>query len=193
MRVILFISFLLLTTTNVQAQAKSELETSFNSYLELILANDFETAFDYAPSKLFEIVPRDLMVTAMNQVFNNPDMKIYLSDPSILDITDKIEIEGAPYYIITYASTMNMEFNDLPQDSSVNAILGMAEIGLASDFGKENVARNEANTGFKIYSVKKVCALIEDGGFKFVAIELDQLNLLRQLIPNEIIKMSLDE
>lgn len=167
---------------------KQNIEKEFSDYLETIVNKDFEKSVGYILPEFFEIVPKDQMIQIMEQSFNNPEMEISLKDPKILNIEDKQHIEDQYYALLSYSNTMIIKFIDEEEESQefTNAI----KQSFDQTFGSENVKYNEESGSFEIYSVKKVCAISEDGksAWKFLVLEKNQKEILKRILPQSIIE-----
>lgn len=187
---------LFISTLSYSQDYKKDIEKRFNQYLEAIINKEFEQSLDYTIEELFDFIPKEMMIKAMEQSFNNPDLAIELSDPKILGIGEIKEIEGKYYVKLSYSNVMKMKYQSeesLPEDEEqdLNFMKGMME----STFGKENVTYDQTTGFFRIYSQKEVYCISKtrNDDWKFMVVEKKQRAMLEQLLPTSIVKEIFEE
>ncbi len=187
---ILFISLTLSASVAFSQDYKTNIETSFGEYLDHLMNKEFEQSLEYLTPEFFEIFPKDKMIMAMEQAFNNPGMKYEIINPEILSVGDKVEIESKHYALITYSNQLNIKFlNEEPEtDEEKELRLNMTQGLLKTNFGEENVVLNNETEFFEIQSQKDAYAISENGSsdWKFLVIEKDQKPILEKLLPAEL-------
>lgn len=189
MRIILFA---LLVVINFTAHAQTEnatIEKEYKRYNDLMIARDFDKVLDYTHPALFESYPRDQVKQGLEQIFNNPQMKIELGQPKLSEFAAVKQIEGKYYIRFKNIQTTKMRFGFIEdqtgadKDNSVNAL----KQNLTTQFG-ENTVSYDAQTGFfTINATSKMLAYSEDKKtWKFVDIGNAQLRpILEKFIPAE--------
>lgn len=188
-----FLSFFLLLGCTIATQLnaqdngyKQSIRKDFTEYLAALESQDFEKSTTFMPSAFFKIFPRETFLQLMEQVYNNPDYTFEIKDSKILSVDDKQLIDTAYYAKARYSNMLYMKFSSANDESTINLMLSTFK----GTFGEENVNYNAETKYFEIYVEKDVIAQSADGEkeWKFVAIEKDQMPLLEQILPKQIIE-----
>lgn len=188
----LMIVIMFLSSIVLQGQtAKENLRYTFDTYINLTMAQEFDKSFDYIIQDLFEIIPRAQMVALMKQIYNNPKMEIHLENPKILSLGAIEKFKGKWYAILTYSNIMRIKVN--PEDTDESAEdkavrMGLLKVSFNKKFGTKNVKYNEETGFFEINVVKSVCCASEDGksDWKFLTLDKAQQKLTKSFLPAEI-------
>jgi len=176
-----------------KAEAPNSINDDFNKYLAHMLKQEFPQAMDYVNPKIFEIIPKDQMIDMMKSVFNNPDMKIKLSEPKILEVKPSKKIEGNYYSKMKYSNSMNIkmkpEEGETAEDREVMSAIMIP--AFEQSFGEGNVKHDKETEAYDIYVVKDVIAVSANGAsdWKFAVMEKEQMAFLKQLFPAEVFEM----
>jgi len=170
---------------------KKDIEEEFLEYFNLLVTKEFERSMDYILPEFFELIPREQMVSAMQQAFNDPSIQIELISPRVNNIDDTQEIEGRFYSLLNYSNQMNMKMpgEEGETDDEKKGRIDYMRETFEGVFGKENVAYNEDDDAFEIQAKKDVYAISADGktGWKFLAVEKEQKVILEKLLPEQLI------
>ena len=74
---------------------------------------DYETILDYTHPKILELVNRDQMILAMEQTFENEQLKIrFVHSNPTFNYSDVKTIDGKSFCRVSYVNTMRMTFED---------------------------------------------------------------------------------
>jgi hypothetical protein len=194
-RLLLIALLILIGNSYLTAQSPEDnIKSDFSTYLNHLINHEFTESVDYLYPELFEFVPKEQMISTMEETFNNPEVIISLSKPNILNIGEVRYIDSLYFCKIVYSHKMNMRF-----DNSIDTSITQQDIelrnnltlsGLESTFGKENVIYDANNSSFEILSTKDSYAKSFDGvtDWKFIDIEKDNLMLLNLLLPPKIVE-----
>jgi hypothetical protein len=151
---------------------------------------EFEKSMDYMVPEFFEIIPRAQMVSAMEQAFNNPSVKIEIKNQKILAINDSKKIEDKYYSLLTYSNQLNMKILGTGEETNdeKTARINMTKLSLEQTFGTGNVEYNTETDFFEVQSQKDAYGISLDGqsDWKFLVIEKDQKIILDKLLPKEL-------
>ncbi|SFD43721.1 hypothetical protein [Algibacter pectinivorans] len=184
------ILFLTISTIGIAQDYKNELKKEFNDYLSTIVNMEFEKSMEYIVPEFFEIIPKSQMIKVMKQAFNNPGVEIEITNPKIIGIKDKEEIESKYYSLLTYSNQMNMKIDGESEETKDEKTtrINLTKLSLESTFGSENVEYNEKTEFFKIYSEKKVYGISKNGksNWKFLVLEKGSKIILDKLLPKEL-------
>ncbi len=193
-KTILTICFLLIVSITTEAQAyKESIRTDFGRYLNTIERGDFEKSVEYITPEFFDILPKADMIKMMEQAFNNPDIQFNLRDEKILNVGDSREIEGKYYATLQYSNMMDMKIKDgdkgkSSEEKQMNDSIMKAAFN--KKFGAENVSFKSETDVYEIYVEKDVWAISANGktDWKFLVVEDDQEMILKQILPEALIK-----
>ena len=171
---------------NTPAQEKS-IKVYFTAYLEAIANKEFAKSMDFMLPEFFDFFPRETLVAAMEQSFNNPEMNIEIKDPKILSVGNALEIEGKLYSKIRYSNVMKLKVlgDEAETKEEKDMIIEIMIMSFAQTFGEKNVKYNLETEFYNIYSEKDVIAISNDGtsDWKFLVIEEQQMPILQKLVP----------
>jgi hypothetical protein len=184
------ILFLTISTIGIAQDYKNELKKEFNDYLSTIVNMEFEKSMEYIIPEFFEIIPKSQMIKVMKQAFNNPSMEIEITNPKIIEVKDKKEIENKYYSLLTYSNQMNMkiEGEDEETEDEKTTRINLTKLSLENTFGSENVEYNKETDFFQIQSQKDVYGISNNGenNWKFLVVEKKQKMILEKLLPKEL-------
>lgn len=182
-RRIIAILTLLLLPAILQAQTKDEVRQEFTKYMGLLEAKDFASTMDYLPNALFEQMPKEDLLQAMEASLNNPMLEISFKNSKLHGVEDIFTVEGSSYAILEYYTEMDMAYLTSPAEDE----LAYVEGALKTQFGEDVVSLNKENSTFTIRSQKKACALYEDDRWKFVEYDAQQPEMAELILPQEVI------
>lgn len=183
----LILLFLLAGSFGVKAQDhKQAVANQFLAYYELLREKNFEKSAEYMNPALFKIVPKDQLIAAMASVYSTPGMDIETDTASIREIGPLLKKDNMSYAVLQYGSVIRIRMTG---DMAASMDSSVLRSSFESQFGKENVSYN-SNTGFySIQAIKKAVANSADGKkWTFVVVEPRQMALLKQFIPEELLK-----
>lgn len=190
------IIYILLLSWSIVTFAQSNvkvIENQFLDYNQLIVKKDFSKALDqYAHEGFLKFVPKETMVLIFDKMFNDPSMKFTLEVPTILKVEEYPQkIQNVSYAKVFYSQKMSVELADVvnakdaeEKQKNINLYLG----AFKSQFGDGNVVFNEKNNHFEVMSYKMAVANSNEGkNWKFTVAEKQQVELLKQFLPEEIL------
>lgn len=176
------------------------IKSDFSAYLQAITDQEYEKSMDYMVEEVFDIVPREQMVTMMSSVMNTKEIDFKFGDFNIQSLQDEISIDEKSYVILDYVSDMSMKFNapegeEAPSEEDVKMQNMMILASFEVQFGKGNVTLNEETGFFDIKAIKKAVAIKkkDETSWKFIVVEKGQPFLLKQILPAEILEKVLTE
>lgn len=111
------------------------LTRDLENYRQFTRASDLEKIFEFMPPKLFEVAPRDSLLTMMRSAMDNEYMSIEMMDMKYKQ-KGKPKIQKAgPYYwaLVAYEGSMRIVFKGEQGDNALIMTI------MKSQFGKENV------------------------------------------------------
>ncbi len=184
MKKLIFILLISFSALGFSQDYSKEIETQFRDYTQLIINKNFEKALDvYANEDFLSIVPKDMMITAMNQIFNSKEMEFKTYNPENLVVENNVLKSGKKTYIkLNYDQRIDMKFNSsaLPKEQLLAA--------LQREFGSDKVKFNDLTNFYEIYAHKSAVASSSDlKSWKFTVLEKDQFQLLTKFLPKELL------
>lgn len=191
MKRLLLILLTIVSFTSHSQSVNADIEKEYKHYNDLLKARDFDKVLDYTHPALFESYPRDQVKQGLEQVFNNPQMKVEISDPQLSDFGTLKEITGKYYVPFKNSQSTKMRFEFIEaqsgadKENSINAV----KQNLNLQFG-EGAATYDTQTGFfTVNSVSKMIAYSEDKKtWKFVDVGNAQMrSLIEKFIPAEFL------
>jgi len=196
-QVILCLTALLLTIQTLPAHNKKELAASLSrdleAYKQYTLAGDFDKSFQFMPPKMFDIIPRDSLLSTMRQAMDNEYMTIDLT--AFQYKSEKYKIKKAGMYnwaYISYDGSMRLRLKGEEEFKTLMITMMKAQ------FGSENV-QMEGESAMLISMKKKrliafkdpasaTWSLIEDKRFDKGQEGEMQKALLQSILPEEVLK-----
>ncbi len=183
--------FITASITAFSQEYKKNIEKEFSAYLQLILNGDFEQSTEYIMEEMFEYIPKETLVSLMESMLNDPDIKMSIKDSKVIEINDSKEIEGKHYAILIYSNLMTMELvkqeDETEEEYSSRVDLTISSLKIT--FGPENVTYSGEGP-IEIYARKRACAVSLNGEsqWKFITIQEKQRFLLEKILPKELIE-----
>ncbi len=196
---VLFFSIIAITLTSFNVMSpETNLRDDFDQYIGFIMDKDFNTCTKFMPEKIFNLIPKDKLVTMMNKTMNDPSVSYEMFAPKVTDLGQIQKIDGNHYAILKYSMKMNIKYHwdkmpdyDEKDGAPDNETILIA---LKAQFGKDNVTYNEATSFFNVMSYKKVAAISKNGNtdWKFAVLDPQQIQLAKMILPTKIIEEGLD-
>jgi len=173
------------------ATPKENVKADFTAYINHLINQEFKKSTEYLYPELFDFVPKEQMISTMDQTFNNSEIMISLSDPQVQSIGEVREIDSSFYCLLNYSHKMNMKFAVDTSNTKEDIVLRdeLTFSNLKSNFGEDNVTYDSTNSSFDILSVKDSYAKSTNGttDWKFIDIDKSKIMFLNALLPKEIV------
>ena len=176
---------------------KETLETSFYEYFKLVSDKDIDGTLDYMLPKMFELAPRELVKSSMEQIYEDEEMDIQfannkLNNMSFLDYKE----EDKTYAIVDYSFEMIMIIHALknPEEEAKEEESSLNEFSLIhamynEQFGTDNVTADKENGKFTIFKNSRLIAVdMPNKGWKFLEIKTEMLPVLERLLPQAVVE-----
>jgi hypothetical protein len=99
----------------VFAQVKSgdaQLDKRLAEYMQYNNDKNYEKIMDYMHPKLFSIVPRETLVSALRSAFESEEMAISMNDLGVTSVGGAFTSAGSAYRKVMYKMTLTMRFRD---------------------------------------------------------------------------------
>lgn len=185
---------LFICSAAVQAQTINQvIGQQFQTYSKLIIDKKIDEALNYTNPKMFEIIPRQQMLSAMEEIFKNPEIDLKTLMPTTSEFEPVKKIDGISYVRFKSHTVIEMRFNNQAKASQTAEEKMIAHEMMAAaveqKFGKENVVYNDATGYYKIKSTKMVVASSDDlKDWKFIIVDSPKMKpMLAKFIPAELL------
>lgn len=149
---------------------------------------NYDYLFDMMYPKFYEIIPRDVIQTAMEQALNSDEMELKLYDSHIEEVKSMQELNGVKSFRIKYSTTMSMKMSDTTNRNDVeldrNAFILIA---LNKEFGEEHVSYLEGLDKFEVKTTNNSLAILNPlyTGWKVINVEKAYQPILVKILPKE--------
>ncbi len=129
------------------AQTMESLKARAEKMYAATYAMDLKTVLDLTYPKVFEIVDRETLETAMGSVFENEDMSIsFTKEKAKFTYSDIREVDGKKFNVIKYRSNMKMHLKEVFSDEDME-VMGQ---GLKESGQFDTVTYDKATNSFLI-------------------------------------------
>lgn len=166
-----------------QQEVPEELKTRLDIYSKYNLELNFEKLMDYIYPELFTIAPREQLVQAFENAFNNEEMQIFLDSMRVVDFSKSFEHKGTKFIQVGYNMGMRLFFKD-------TSVLNEEFIELMTNtfkdvFQSKNVNYNEKTKAFEISGRDILFAILDEkyDNWYFLGYEENNKALLDKMIP----------
>lgn len=182
-------SLLILWSASVVGQnMDQEVRDTFSRYFKTIETKDNQQTLAFVYPKLFEIVPKNLMLEQMEKLSKDTVTEISMSKQSVSSVSDMLEIEGVKYALVSYSFIMHMKMNGIVGEE-LTEISELTNEMLVEQFGPDQVTYNKGTGSFDIVVATSMYAINDPAfpGWKFLEKKEGMDELLVKIIPKEVI------
>ena len=167
------------------AQPGSSLPARVDSILQITGRLDYEKIMDYTYPRLFTIVSRAEMISAVRQSFETEEYSAGIDSLKLLKIHPVFTVSNASYAKVTHSMVMRMKFKEGIDSSSAPDIIALLE----PEFGKGNVRFENSSGSFVIKMLSDLIAIKDEYAkeWSFVNFEKDS-PLIGLLFSKEVIE-----
>jgi len=169
-----------------QAKANPEedaIKKSLVYFINSIKDKKIEQGVSCIYPKFFTVVPRDQMIQLLNMTYNNPFMKIDMSEVKVGNNGKPQQIGGEYFSIVPYSMKLKCNVGSM-NDEMKKKINGL----LVSKYGKNNVKSSAGEGSFLINAGMRACAVSRDRKtWKFVILEKEYKPQLVKVLPKQIL------
>ncbi|MEC5174745.1 hypothetical protein [Chryseobacterium nepalense] len=185
-RSLLFVFVLISSLTFAQAKQNPDdaaIKKSLSYFMNSVMTKKIDQAVGYIYPKFFTVVPKEQMTQILNMTYNNPFMKIEVSNLKFGNIEKAELINGEYFSIAHYYFTMKCNMSSLNDDmkKQVNTML-------EKRYGKNNVKYLSKEGIYTINTNMKACAVSKDRkNWKFVIVEKEYKPQLTKVLPKKVL------
>ena len=162
MKKTLLILFILVANISCgQEISKTQLESDFLEYSNLIAKREYEKAVDYMPTDFWNVYEKNEFLTKMERVGKQMD-SISINNFEIVDISETINSNDKKFRVITYSSDLEFDSSKIPERVIEK---------YKSQFGAENVKLDSINKLIKIKNNSQMISVYDNGLEKWKYLE----------------------
>lgn len=155
MRIVLILLLLPLFSLPARAQEDPELTTRFEKLMKATRQLEIPTILDYTYPKLFTLVPRETMVTIMEQSFDSEELGVTLDSLAVHKVFPIFSLGEGKYAKLLHTMVMRMKMKQEKTDEELAQVLE----GLQEKFGKENVRYEKKENTIVVFKLAVVVAI----------------------------------
>ena len=168
----------------------SSIEQRLADFMKLNEEMKFEEIMEYIYHKVFTIVPKEELLKAMKEGFDNKEVKVDIESMKVDKIHPVFEMDNASYAKIDYSMQMQMDFaNSSDNTESIDSEQSeLMRKTLAAQYGEENVSVDEATGNLLIRASSIMVAVKEksDKDWYFVNLKADD-PMMTKIFSKEVI------
>ena len=193
---LLFLTLMLLFSLGTFSQSeKEELKSRFSNDLTLshqyFLNGDYEEGFDLIHPKMFNFISREQMIQGIEMMLdeNIIGFKITTNPPNVTEISERFDFEGYKYYRVYYKNSMEMQVVNEDYLLNIDNIKANIEnqFSQISDSIKfDSISNTIILEGVQASSIAS--AEINNDNWRYVEYKNDQLYILNQIFPAEVME-----
>lgn len=185
-RSLLFLFVLLSFLPLAQTKASPDdaaIKKSLTYFVNTIKTKQIDQSVNCIYPKFFTVVPKEQMTQILNMTYNNPFMKIEVSNLKFGNIEKPELINGEYFSIAQYYFIMKCNMSSLNDDmkKQINTML-------QKRYGKNNVKYLSKEGIYTINTNMKACAVSKDRkNWKFVILEKEYKPQLAKVLPKKVL------
>lgn len=181
---------LLFTMLSLVAFAQSKanpddaaIKKSLTGFINSIKEKKIEQGVNYIYPKFFTVIPKEQMTQILTMTYNNPFMKIDMSNLKFGAVEKPEKIGNEYFAVVPYFFTLKCNVSSMNDDMKKK--IGAAVI---QKYGKNNVQYLAAEGAYLINARMRACAISPDRKtWKFVILEKEYKSQLVKVLPKKIL------
>ncbi|MCG2432182.1 hypothetical protein [Aequorivita xiaoshiensis] len=164
MKKTLLILFILVANIGCgQEISKTQLESDFLEYSNLISKREYKKAVDYMPTDFWNVYEKNEFLTGMERIGKQMD-SISIDNLKIVKISETIESKNKKFRIITYSSDLEFDSSNIPERVIEK---------YKSQFGLENVKVDTINKLIEIKNNSQMASVYDENLNKWKYLEFN--------------------
>ncbi|MFK7904216.1 MAG: leucine-rich repeat domain-containing protein [Chitinophagales bacterium] len=204
-----FLSIILSSPKQIYAQVdtsslnneQQEIHQAFTEFFLAVEQKNNEKLLDMTYPKLFELVPKEQLLGAINEINRDSTINILIHNSVIEEVSESMEIDRAKYAIITYSFEMTMSFNDLEEENDEENsfeeegfdVLTITYEMLSVSYGKENMTLDKENNSLYIKQLHNRAFAIKAANstsWTFLENKANTNRFLDKLLPPKVLEVA---
>lgn len=182
-------------TTKTQLD-KIEILKAEEAYFESVKAKDNQKTIEYLYPKLFDIYPKDMLIKAMNSMYEDTTMVFNFDNSKIIKMSNVETVDGVKYALLKYSYVLTIEFIEKSIDTTQNeedVSFDMKEILLQvmkNDHGEKNVTFDKTKKIMTVNATNELYAINDPkySGWKFLEKKEKLAPIIEKLLPIKKLK-----
>jgi len=178
---------ILLSVSLASAQPDADFKKRLDIFMKLNRDMDFDKMMDYIHPALFKIAPRDAIVEAFKNSFDNQLIKMSIDSINILQVSTDFKLGDTVYRKVDYGMIASLKFKDTSATNDT-AFVNQTIENLRKGFPEGQIIYNQAKDQFEIKTNTLLIA-IKDGPsipWMFLGYQKNE-ELLKQIFPDAVI------
>lgn len=184
MRTLLFICVLM--HVHLLTGQTSDIESTFNNYVEATHSEDVSEQLDYFYPQMFDFLPKENMIEGLNMTKESD--KIHISNEKIKSISEVYEEEGGKYALLIYQVDLTLDVADLKSKAGGEESAMNMKADYEDEHGPENVNFDEDAYLFTVKFTNSLYAIFDNGigSWKFLPKDETTTMITEEVIPEGI-------
>jgi len=169
------------------AQEDTSLVNRINAMLSFTQVKDLEKVMEYTYPKLFTIVPKEALITAMKSAFESEEFIIELDSIKILKIFPIFKIKDTSYVKVRHTMLMKMKYIQ-PYDSTQNEQKEFMASLMTQKFGEGNVRFDPVANSLNIFMTPDMVGIkYNSSKWTFANLNEDNPKMLNMLFGKQVL------
>ncbi|WP_294215926.1 hypothetical protein [uncultured Chryseobacterium sp.] len=185
-KTLLFLLVMLSFTVFAQNKAnpdEASIKKSLTYFMNSIKDKKIDQGVNCIYPKLFIVIPKDQMTQILNMTYNNPFMKIDMSNLKFGNIELPKQINGEYFSIVNYFFHLKCDVGSL--NDEMKKRLNAAFI---SKYGKNNVKYIAAESSYFVNAHMRACAVSKNRkNWQFIILEKEYKPHLIRVLPKKVL------
>ena len=169
------------------AQQDTSLMNRANEMLKLTQLKDIEKVMDYTYPKLFTIVPKETLISAMKNAYDTEEFIIEIDSVKILTIFPVFRINDTSYVKVKHTMLMKMKYKE-PYDSTDTESKEFMVSIMEEKFGKGNVRFDPKENSLNISMIPDIVGIKDNSSkWTFANLDTDNPQMLSMLFSKQVL------
>lgn len=161
------------------------LEKRLAEYMQLTEDMDLEKLMDYIYPRLFKIAPKEQMIEAMREGFNNEELKMSLDSLKVDKIYPIFTSGKGQYAKVTYTMVMIMDFLD---KEGIEDQMELIMESMGEKYGRDNIRIDDKTGNLRVKQTSHLVAAKDEYAkdWSFVSLRDDD-PMINQLLDKQVL------
>ena len=171
----------------VNAQQDTSLVSRVNEMLKLTQSKDIEKVMDYTYPKLFTIVPKETLITAMKSAYDTEEFTIEFDSVKIHTLFPVFVINDTSYVKVKHTMLMKMKYKE-PYDTADKESREFMISLMQEKFGKGNVRFDLVANSLNIFMIPDMVGIkTKTSNWTFANLDDDNPAMLNMLFSKQVL------
>lgn len=171
----------------VNAQQDTSLVSRVNEMLKLTQSKDIEKVMDYTYPKLFTIVPKETLITAMKSAYDTEEFTMEFDSVKIHTLFPVFVINDTSYVKVKHTMLMKMQYKE-PYDTADKESREFMISLMQEKFGKGNVRFDLVANSLNIFMIPDMVGIkTKTSNWTFANLDDDNPAMLNMLFSKQVL------